>query len=396
MKRFILSGIIFYIIINFSLNAENSFEKKIYQNKKIKYAITGLSKDKKTSICCIASIQKANNSEVAIPGILPATDISDNGFTANWNASTGSEKYGLYTYLTYKAPNANNYTLAYEDFSTITGDEDEGLYVYLDKYTNRPDWTVWLPVYGEGHIGIDNRYKEYLGSGSLESPVYDLRNTSGQFNVKITARSNTKDQLYLYNHIIKDNGKESSTQYSKTFTENLETFNFLVSMDMNSYKSNYIEIQSSNNTSTQIHDIEITIGLQENNAVRLPYHYTETTSTSEYINTTDKTDGDTYSYAVASVYYDATEDKLKFTDYSNFIEVRDDISSINDTEFQCGIIVKDCAHIYLQTPSMIEIYNISGKLISSTSGNAGENIVYLPTKGIYIVKTNDYTTKIIK
>lgn len=52
-----------------------------------------------------------------VPVVKPATNVSDAGFTANWEKVSGANCYTVYTYIRHKAPADETYYFYNDDFS---------------------------------------------------------------------------------------------------------------------------------------------------------------------------------------------------------------------------------------------------------------------------------------
>lgn len=125
-----------------------------------------------------ASPRKA--STVQTPQTLPATDITETGFTANWKAVPGASVYQVTTYAPYKVEESGLYTVLFEAFNgvelgtTVDPFIPDEYYVNLAEYdmVDTPDWQGFLPVFARGMVG-----------GIIYSPYIDLTHDGGKFRV---------------------------------------------------------------------------------------------------------------------------------------------------------------------------------------------------------------------
>ncbi len=129
---------------------------------------------------------------------LPATQISSDGFTANWQAVDGAEAYCVFVYSRYTAPSAGEYAVMAEDFSGIDdgsviepagGDE---LYVDLAElgYSDMYGWSAYA-------------YPNYIPSmvaGLVYSPYMDLRHNDGRYKLVVSAYATEGDTIRLESH----------------------------------------------------------------------------------------------------------------------------------------------------------------------------------------------------
>ena len=131
---------------------------------------------------------------VETPAILPATDITEEGFTANWKAVPGTETYSVLVYEPATAKVAGNYTILHETFdlvslgSTVEPYFPDETLVELSDYdwTITPDWQGYWPVFAQGKV-----------SGIIYSPYIDLTNDGGKFTVTIEVEGQGGAQVVL-------------------------------------------------------------------------------------------------------------------------------------------------------------------------------------------------------
>lgn len=112
-----------------------------------------------------------------VPVVKPATNVSDAGFTANWEKVSGANCYTVYTYIRHKAPADETYYFYNDDFSgfkygSIESPFDIG-WGWLDGYTNRSNWYVYGAYSCHGVFGLYNK-KSAEQNGMLMSPMYNF------------------------------------------------------------------------------------------------------------------------------------------------------------------------------------------------------------------------------
>ena len=139
------------------------------------------------------------------PQAKPATSITDNAFTANWEPVADAVAYCVYTYVKNVAEEDGLYTIIDEDFLGITqgsiiepagGDE---MLVELDDYTVLPGWMAYA-------------YPTFIPSmvdGLLYSPYLDLRNDDGKYRIVLHVFATDGDEIRVESNGI--NGKEIKT-----------------------------------------------------------------------------------------------------------------------------------------------------------------------------------------
>lgn len=119
---------------------------------------------------------------VATPITLPATDITETAFTANWKAVAGASVYMVTVFEPITVTADGTYTVLEESFDLIKNGTYQEPYdpavFYEDLsaagYTYTPDWSAVLPVYAKGAV-----------AGVIYSPYIDLTNDGGRYTVKL-------------------------------------------------------------------------------------------------------------------------------------------------------------------------------------------------------------------
>lgn len=142
------------------------------------------------------------------PKVLPATDITAEGFTANWEA-TADDGYAVFVYSKEKVDKAGEYAVLYENFNLISaGSQIEPEFpgdflTELNEWqTITPDWSVIECSYAGGKIG-----------GVILSPYMDLTNNGGHFTLTLGIVGYAGQVIE-----VESNGSSEVTQ-TKTLTE---------------------------------------------------------------------------------------------------------------------------------------------------------------------------------
>lgn len=117
------------------------------------------------------------------PNVLPATEITETGFTANWDAVAGADGYAVFCYEPTIVAEPGEYAIIDETFnlvnigSTVEPVWHEGFSCTLDKdydFTYSPDWTVIGAAFAKGMV-----------SGNLYTPYCDLTNDGGKYKLTL-------------------------------------------------------------------------------------------------------------------------------------------------------------------------------------------------------------------
>lgn len=123
------------------------------------------------------------------PKALPATDITENAFTANWESVAGAEGYCMFVYEPVKITEPGTYAIVDESFNLVNvGSTVEPVWAensfYTDisgeyDYTFTPDWS-----------GIGVAFARGMVSANLYSPTMSLEHDGGKFKVTIELVAN--------------------------------------------------------------------------------------------------------------------------------------------------------------------------------------------------------------
>lgn len=108
------------------------------------------------------------------PVTLPATNVTPDGFTANWEAYAGASLYQVMVFEPVVVPSDGEYAILQEDFSlvskgsTIEPYVPDDMLVDLDEleWAWTPDWQIYLPLFSKGMV-----------DGIVYSPYIDLTTT---------------------------------------------------------------------------------------------------------------------------------------------------------------------------------------------------------------------------
>ncbi len=132
------------------------------------------------------------------PVVKPATAITANGFTANWEPVAGAEAYCVYVYIKDIAPSDGEFILADEDFNGITsgsiispaGGDEYGVNLSDYGYAFTYGWEAYAyPTFAPS-----------LVAGLLYSPYLYLVNDGGHYKVILTTLSSHNDEIRVESH----------------------------------------------------------------------------------------------------------------------------------------------------------------------------------------------------
>lgn len=104
------------------------------------------------------------------------TDVTTDGFSANWTGLDNAQSYMLQTYIIHTAPRDENYSIISEDFD---GTEPYfGTAGYLDAMFNRAGWFAYFGTNErQGCFGLNNSLN-FITNATLVSPMFDIPGTA--------------------------------------------------------------------------------------------------------------------------------------------------------------------------------------------------------------------------
>lgn len=337
------------------------------------------------------------------PELLAATNVTVNGFTANWNQSDRATAYLLTAYLTHKAVEAEDYVFINEDFSAYNGGsltepvESSLLNGTLDDKISRGGWSVGVLAYTDGAIALDNRTIAEYGASWLHSPVLDMR--SGVFTLALNCRGvNVKK----FNVVVRRaDGTEHSSMEFSAVNDWCEEIIELPAAGENCYIS--VEVPSSEKGLFYISDLKLTKKLEKDDEVTLPYFAAEVakpssdaTVASKDVHIAEWPENDAFSYSVKSrrVYSDSYTIEYIFSCEPEAMKVeRPNPSGIAAGNISAvkvrvvnGIIV-----IAASEKAAVDVFDIGGRTIYSGCGPAAVRPL---AHGIYIVRIGTDSVKV--
>ena len=149
--------------------------------------------------------QELSVPDVAAPVALAATNISAEGFTANWQASENAHTYKLNLIRNHEAVAGDEpFTYFADGFSEITTSKNDpkstlltpdGMPVSLDDAIKYAGWSSYLCTAFTGYLGITNRFAGYGYPGAMYSPAGNYSINGGKAHVSGTAATMQDDAV---------------------------------------------------------------------------------------------------------------------------------------------------------------------------------------------------------
>lgn len=349
-------------------------------------------------------VVKSPSTAVGTPVALPATDVTDDGFTANWEKAENAVYYNVYTSSYYTIPESGEITIEDEDFSNITeGTEESPAYCSIQTtfngLTKYPNWEGITTLMAKGKIGLKNYYSVMDVYSMLYTPIYQTTSLNpGAIKISVTAKKVNCSSEATLGVCVADAMSDDQTDWElRKFTYDTQTFDFTFTPGYSAYYAT-ISFSDENdpNGTTAIVYIDKVIIKQTfaQNDVFIRLHSSDVAyNNSIYVSTAFKKETETFSYMVDAV--TNGEEEFIQSDLSNEIFVGEEsaIKTVNK-ENDCRIYAdRESLNISCSTPSAIHIYNLQGMLIKEVTVNGNDRIML--EQGLYIVKYNGNTEKIL-
>ena len=239
---------------------------------------------------------------LAKPQVLPATDVSDWGFRANWEKVEGAEGYRIKAYTLHTATADENYSFTNSYFDRIQlGDEytidnpyidfDDATAVSADGYLDCAGWNVINPAYATGYMGM-----LVSSSGSrFMSPFLDLSKGEVTVAFSAVAKGGVTLEVVLVDATTEDGkliGSEEvtvgDTESEFTVTLPQGTSESVLTIEVKDGAANYVFFSS----------MSVSQQMKEGDTMAVPYLIDWTEKNTYYVKT-DKYEGtDDFAYEV--------------------------------------------------------------------------------------------------
>jgi len=319
------------------------------------------------------------------PIVQAPTNESANSFTANWSAVDGATEYLLDVYT---KTGTEIKTVLSENFDGLTNGSPNGstgtkdISAELDSYMQQAGWT------GEKIYEAGGTAK--MGSsgslGSITTPSMDLSENGGAFTLSFDAMAWSKDSTELKIYL---DGALVHTQSGLNNTEFYTMKPFSVDLTGGTTSSKIkFEGKQERRGRFFLDNVLVTQG----GAVLTPVTGSPFTTAETSYDVTGLESLTTYYYRVTAKNDEGVSPKSveqsAQTTTGNSIE-------LDKYNFKVYVDKGDL-HVIADTAEKIEVYTISGTLLTSVNGTIGDNVLSLPYSGVYIVKVGKSTVKIVK
>lgn len=349
----------------------------------------------------------AQTSALPVPVALPASEVTDAYFKANWEPVSGVDGYMPEVYRHFKTSVDVGYCALYEDFPG-TQASDQTVSGYIDRYTYRRDWAL-----NGGKLGDQSViFPKDAEAAALYTPFVDLSHGDGTgalylgLNMSGTVGDSIAVVFGCYNYDTQKTETLGGAQLT-VVQEGLYYYGFEgVPLDKSdSFIFSIVTFSDFGNKSDiTLKKVVVVLPVKAGSDFKVlhDYHTVSSNATSAYFYTAEKdpeTEGvsDTFSYGVYSFIVTADGSYIEDqSDMSNEIIVGESSAVEGIQASNDKIFVHDNLHVVLEKPATITVYNMAGVLVMSVEGVEGENEIALPAAGAYIVKAGNTVAKVMK
>lgn len=332
--------------------------------------------------------------EMSTPVALDATDVSESGFTANWEASTFASKYIISTEWKHTATEEESFYYLYEDWANVPVTDDDETTPYImgscDQYMSQGGWTCDVMFFYSGYGVLTNMYSAYGWPGTMWSPVLDYSVGGGEVTIMMYGMTAAGD-MTIGACFIDENGDEIEgskgtmefpagelTLATTTITGG--TANSQVKLWIDDYDTTDMLI---------IAMLVLQTTLNEGETVEMPYltKFVDYPATS-YDFEVSLTENDIYKYTVTGYFSDDY-----MSEESNEITVQlvtDGIQGVKETT--ASKVYSENGNVVVKNNGeSVAVYTVDGRQIASMKGSS---TLALP-KGMYVVKSGNDTFKLL-
>lgn len=263
------------------------------------------------------------------PKVLPATDITSEGFTANWTAVDNATGYILNPKVIRVSDGLTPRYLLNADFEKITvGTIDNPVppeySVYsLDDVVPQSGWLVRLPYFAKGCLGLSNQLINSYGNSLLQSPALNLSGADGVVNVKMRYLAKDVDMFQVNMYQVFVDGTVSLRATKMIYTD--EVYNQWKDLEFTigggTVSSMIVVILPETTKGTVFFDsLCFDQMLPEGARYTEPMSSVKSLENSAYVATPDAGDNDSFAYSV-SAYRTLSPGNTIYSDTSNEIIV---------------------------------------------------------------------------
>lgn len=351
--------------------------------------------------------------EIGDVAALAATDVTENGFTANWERADYATNYALTTKRTRVAQaDGEEYVIYEDDFTNIPTfyDEYNALMVMplmgmggkaLDLYLGRSGWSVDLGILfrqganlvpgfdGIPALVLTNMYAAMGLPGQFSSPAANYAVGNGTIKISGTGQTAEDDMVIRAGFI---NSANQFTQYEdfEVSTDGAE-FEFEVTGGQDGDRIAFRIVDAADEDMVMIKTLKITTTLNAGETITTPYttFLTDGGTTScpveVELGPNDQVEYSVIGYFSPEIASDPSESVVVKLDNNAIASVKKDAQASFRTN-GCQLTVVNPA------AAAVEVYAVDGRLVARNNGDA--SATFTLAKGVYVVTVGAETFKV--
>lgn len=354
---------------------------------------------------------------VGTPEALPATDVTDESFTANWNAAPFAYGYEVNVTKHHIAQaDGEVLVLTDENFDLMPGGTEEGSQTlvqlnYMDKYMQQPGWMVDLGLTGftpddAGILGITNMMADWGIPGFLLSPTLNLSNGGGKVKVEFKAKSFLDDAVLVLSLVNYEEGVPFPGYVGVSVGTEWQEFSYELEGGIDGCEIYFLVYDATEGGDIiYFDDLKVSQTLNKDEYIAFPYRKAKTDEPNvlqAVIETPGKTAGSFFSYNVNG-YFPVTidpvyGDEIMYSEASEevYVDAPDAVKAIDADKVAKAYVAGDELRIENPAGEPVYIYTVGGALIKADA--TGNTVVTsrLTQKGVYIVRVGNQAVKVVR
>ncbi len=354
---------------------------------------------------------------VGTPEALSATDVTDESFTANWNAAPFAYGYEVNVTKHHIAQaDGEVVVLTDENFDLMPGGTEEGPQTlvqlnYMDKYMQQPGWMVDLGLTGftsddSGILGITNMMADWGIPGFLLSPTFDLSNGGGKVKVEFKAKSFLDDAVLVLSLVNFEEGVPFPGYIGVSVGTEWQEFSYELEGGIDGCEIYFLVYDATEGGDIiYFDDLKVSQTLNKDEYIAFPYRKAKTDEPNvlqAVIETPGKTAGSFFSYNVNG-YFPVTidpvyGDEIMYSEASEevYVDAPDAVKAIDADKVAKAYVAGDELRIENPAGEPVYIYTVGGALIKADA--TGNTVVTsrLTQKGVYIVRVGNQAVKVVR
>ena len=338
--------------------------------------------------------------ELAAPVATEPTNLSQEGFTANWEAVADATSYIVTLKKTETLATAREAEVLSEGFDkvnlgTLSSIEYGKTEEYIDAYTTLPGWYAISHAFAKGHLVL-SPFGET--AASLTTPSLDLSAAQGAFKLHLNLSEQAFGTVYEGGEVTvnvfkgKDEVEKQTFTVAKGFSD--YTLDFTKGSD-----DTYVQISYGGSRKVFIDSISISQELAAGDQLTTLQEKKESEDTHADFTVNLDDDNSIYTYTVQAEgrTVEGGEIVSIVSEASNAISFSLPTTGIFQTGSQEGFSAftqGGSLVVTLPTAANVRIFAADGRLVKTLTGQAGNNYVTL-SSGLYIIEANGQTAKVV-